>query len=71
MALFLKLVCCSFRIQHFVLLKFWVVRISRKSFLNDGLEYDCLSVPTVVELLEPSSRVISMYSSKKGVDILG
>ena len=39
MALFLKFICSSWRTQHVVLLKFLVVHISRKSFLNERLEY--------------------------------
>lgn len=38
MALFLKFICSSWRTQPVVLLKFLVVHISRKSFLNERLE---------------------------------
>ena len=31
-----------------------MVCISRKSFLNEGVEYGCLNGVTIVELLEPS-----------------
>ena len=51
MALFLKLVCSSWRIQRLELLKFFVVRIFRKSFLNESLEYGRLGDSTNDEFL--------------------
>ena len=42
MALFLKFVWSSWRIRRLVFLKFLVVRVCGKSFLNDGMEYSCL-----------------------------
>ena len=62
MALFLKLVCSFWMIQHLILLKLFVVRFSDKSFLNEGLEYGCLSRATIAEFLEPSLRVVLMYA---------
>ena len=41
MALLSKFDCSSWRMQHLVLLKFWVVFVSGNSFLSDGLEYGC------------------------------
>ena len=42
MALLLKLVRSFWSIRRFLFLRFLVVHISGKSFLNVGLEYDCL-----------------------------
>ena len=39
MALFLKLDWSYWRIRRLLFLKFLVVRVSRKSLLNEGLEY--------------------------------
>lgn len=50
MSLFLKLVCSSWRIRHFVFFKFLVVRGSGNNFLNEGLEFGCLSGTAIVEL---------------------
>ena len=61
MALFLKLICSSWRIRRLVLLKFLVVRVTGKSFLNESLEYDHLSCVVIVRFLEPSLRVLLMY----------
>ena len=54
MALFVKLVCSSWRITHFVLLKFLAVGISGKSFLNEGLEFNRLSCAVIAEFSESS-----------------
>ena len=55
MAFLSKFDCSSWRMrQRLVLLKFLVVRISENSFLNDGLEYGCLSSAAVICLLDPS-----------------
>ena len=62
MVLFSKFDCSSWRIWHLVLLMFLVLPISEKSLLNEGLEYGRLSDVTVVEFLEPSSRVVLMYA---------
>ena len=61
MALFLKLVCSSWSIRHMVLLKFLVVRISRKSFLNEGLKYGRLSHVFIAKFSEPSLPVVLIY----------
>ena len=42
--------------------RLFVVCISRKSFLNKGLEYGRLCFVAVVELLGSSSRVVSIYA---------
>ena len=42
MVLFLKIVWSSWRIRRLVFLKFLVVCVSGKSFLNEGMEYGCL-----------------------------
>ena len=44
--------------RRLVLLKFLVVCISGNTFLNDGLDYGCLSGATVVCLLDPSLQVV-------------
>ena len=51
MALFLKLVCSSWRIQCLVFLKFFVVHISGISFLNEGLDYCCLGCTVIAKFL--------------------
>ena len=56
MALFLKLVWSSWRIGHLVFLKFFVVRISGKSLLNEGLEYGRLGCAVISKF---SSHVYS------------
>ena len=52
MALFLEFVCSFWRFRRLVLLKFFVVRISGNSFLNEGLAYGRLGDSTNGELLE-------------------
>ena len=54
MALFLKLICSSWRIRCLAFLKFLIVYVSRKSFLNEGLEYGCLGCAVIAKFLEPS-----------------
>ena len=51
MALFLKLICSSWRIQRLVLLKFFMVHVSEKSFLNEILVYGYLITWFVWSLL--------------------
>ena len=58
MALFLKFVCSCWRIQHLVLLKFFVVHNSEKGFLNEGVEYGHLGDSVNYELLESSAWVV-------------
>ena len=62
MALFLKLVWSSKRIRHLVFLNFIVVRVSGKSFLNEGLEYGCSGCAFIARLLEPSLQFLLMYA---------
>ena len=50
MALLLKLVCNSWRIQRLLLVKFFVMRISGKSLVNESLEHGCL----ITQFLETS-----------------
>ena len=59
MAFLSKFNCGSWRMQRLV---FLVMHISRNSFLNDGLEYGCLSGAVVICLLDPSLRVVLMYA---------
>ena len=54
-----------------VILKFLMMRVSVKSFVNKGLEYGCLSNATIAGFLEPSSLVALMYAWKNGGEILG
>ena len=60
MAFAWKVNCSSWMMRHLVLLKFLVVRISGKSFLNNGLEYGRLSGAAVICLLDPSLQVVLM-----------
>ena len=53
-ALFLKLICSSWRIRCLAFLKFLIVYVSGKSFLNEGLEYGCLGCAVIAKFLEPS-----------------
>ena len=62
MALFLKFVWSSWRIQRLVFLKFLIVRVCRKSFLNEGMEYGHLGCAVLANFLEPSSRFLLMYA---------
>ena len=68
---FLKLVCSSWRIWGLVLLKFFVVCVSRKSFLNKSWEYGRLSCASIAEVLELLLWVVLMYAWKEGGEILG
>ena len=40
----------------------FVVRVSRKSSLNEALKCGCLSHATIVESLGPSSSAVLMYT---------
>ena len=42
--------------------KVFDARVFGKSFLNNGLEYGCLSCATIIELLEPSSQAVLLYT---------
>ena len=50
------------------LLKFFVVCVFSKSFLNETLECGCFSYATIAEFLEPSLRVILIYAPKKDAE---
>ena len=65
MTLFLKLVWSSWRIQCLVFLKFLVVRVSGKSFLNEGLEYCHFVCAFIAKFSEPSLRFLLMYMPRK------
>ena len=60
--IFLKFVWSSWRIQRLVFLKFLIVRVCRKSFLNEGMEYGRLGCAVLANFLEPSSRFLLMYA---------
>ena len=62
MALFFKLVWSSWRIRCLVFLKFLVVHILGKSFLNEALEYGRLGCPFIAKFLEPSLQFLLMYA---------
>ena len=62
MAFFLKFVWSSWRIRRLVFLKFLVVCVSGKSFLNEGMEYGCLGCAALVNFSEPSLRFLWMYA---------
>ena len=62
MALFLKLDWSSRRIRRLVFLKFLVVRVSGKSFLNEGLEYGRLVCAFIAKFSEPSLGFLLMYA---------
>ena len=71
MVLFLKLVCSSWRIQHLINLKIFVVHVSETSFLHE-----CLSMVTWVglPLLSTWSHLYRLYwcvPRKKWGEILG
>ena len=51
MAIFFKLVCSSSRIRILAPLKFFVMRVCRKSLLNEGLECGYLIYATIAKLL--------------------
>ena len=61
MALFLKLVCSSWRIRCLVLLKFLIIQVTGKSFLNEGFKYGCLSKLVIARFLEPSLCVLLIH----------
>ena len=62
MVLFLKIVWSSWRIRRLVFLKFLVVCVSGKRFLNEGMEYGCLGCAALVNFSEPSLRFLWMYA---------
>ena len=61
-ALFLKLVWSSWRIWGLVFLKFLIVHVCRKRFLNEGMEYGCLGCAVLSNFLEPSLWFLLMYA---------
>ena len=62
MALLLKFVWSSWRIWRLVFLKFLVVRVCGKSFLNEGMEYGRLGCAVLANFSEPSLRFSLMYA---------
>ena len=62
MALFLKLVWSSWRIRRLVFLKFFVVRVCGKSFLNECMEYGRLGCGVLANFSEPSLWFLLMYA---------
>ena len=62
MALLLKFVWSSWRIWRLVFLKFLVVRVCGKSFLNEGMEYGRLGCAVLANFSEPSLRFLLMYA---------
>ena len=62
MALFLNFVWSSSRIWHLVFLKFLVVRVCGKSFLNEGMEYGRLGCAVLANFSEPSLQFLLMYA---------
>ena len=62
MAFLLKFDCSSWKLRRLVLLKFLVVRISKNSVLNEGLEYGRLSGAAIICLLDPSLQVVLVYA---------
>ena len=61
MAFFLKLIWSSWRIRRLVFLKFLVVHVSGKSFLNEGLEYGRLGCAFIAKFSESSLWFLLMY----------
>ena len=62
MALFPKFVWNSWRIWHLVFLKFLVVRVCGKIFLNEGMEYGRLGCAVLANFSEPSLQFWLMYA---------
>ena len=62
MAVFLKFVWSSWRIWHLVFLKFLVVRVCGKSFLNEGMECVRLGCAVLANFPEPSLQFLLMYA---------
>ena len=60
MAIFFNLVCSSSRIQILAHLKFFVMRVCRKSLLKEGLECGYWIHATIAKLLDPSLQVLLM-----------
>ena len=65
MALFLKFVWSSWRIRRLVFLKFFVVRVSGKSLLNEGMEYGRLGCGVFPNFSESSLWFLLMGAWKK------
>ena len=62
MALFLKFVWSSWRIWRLLFLKFLVVHVCGKSFLNEGMDYGHLGCAVLANFSEPSLRFLLMYA---------
>ena len=59
-AFILKFVWSSWRIWRLVFLKFLVVRVCGKSFLNEGMEYGRLGCAVLANFSEPSLQFLLM-----------
>ena len=62
MTLLLKLLWSSWRIWRLVFLKFLVVRVCGKSFLNEGMEYGRLGCAVLANFSESILRFLLMYA---------
>ena len=62
MALLLNFVWSSWRIWRLVFLKFLVVHVCGKSFLNEEMEYGHLGCAVLASFSEPSLRFLLMYA---------
>ena len=62
MTLLLKLLWSSWRIWRLVFLKFLVVRVCGKSFLNEGMEYGRLGCAVLANFSESILRFFLMYA---------
>ena len=71
MALLLKFVWSSWRIWRLVFLKFLVVRVCGKSFLNEGMEYGRLGCAVLANFSEPSLRFFVDVCLERKEGILG
>ena len=58
MTLLLKFLWSSWRIWRLVFLKFLVVRVCGKSFLNEGMEYGRLGCAVLANFSEPSLQFL-------------
>ena len=65
MALFLKLVWSSWRIRCLVFLKFLVVPVLGKSFLNEGLEYGRLGCAFIAKFWSTSTVSVDVSLEKR------
>ena len=71
MALYLKSVWSSWRIQHLVFLKFLVVSVCGMSFLNEGMEYGRLGCAVLAKFPEPSLQFFYVCLETEEVILAG